>query len=308
MSTVTKPIILDSTGQAIAEGIQAIADSKAISNFDHNSLCRNGVELTDKYTIEQILSKVQSGDFSDIYVGDTITVSINTTLGGAEDVELLVAGINSFGGDMVIWDSENDDYDGAKRNHLALITKDCLKTTARMNATNTAEDGYYATEMAKTTLPIYLNAFEGIFGVERIFAPYNLLCNGTDFDRETMGDGVRFYESDYCWYSEDEWEDGDNKYKMQLLTEMEVFGQHVHNHSCDGCNRYGMRKQLPIFKLRPDYIQCGRGYKGTQSARQWWWLQDVADSGSFSRVSDDGYCGNGGASVSGGVRPLLYIG
>jgi len=307
MSTITKPIILDSTGQAIAEGIQAIANSKAVSNFNHNSVCRDGVELTDKYTIAQILSKVQSGDFEDIYVGDTITVNINTSLGGTEQVELLVAGINSFGADMVIWNSENDEYDGAKRNHLALITKDCLKTTAKMNATNTAENGYHSSEMATTTLPIYLNAFEEVFGVDRIFAPYNLICSSTDFTRNSIGN-VRYYESNYTWYSEDDWADGDNKFKIQLMTEQEVYGQNIWNHSYDGCNYGGLRKQLPIFKLRPDYIQCGRGYKGTASSRQWYWLQDVADSGGFSVVFYDGRCDGDGASYSYGVRPLLYIG
>ncbi|MBQ7265133.1 MAG: hypothetical protein IJS61_03455 [Firmicutes bacterium] len=307
MSTVTKPIILDSTGQAIAEGIQAIADSKAISNFDHNSLCRNGVELTDKYTIEQILSKVQSGDFSDIYVGDTITVSINTTLGGAEDVELLVAGINSYGGRMAIWDEESDDYDHDYRNHLALVPKDCLKTTAKMNATNTAEGGYYQSAMFKTTIPVYVSAFESVFGQNRLFAPEAFICQGTDFNKESIGN-VGYYEDDYLWGSEEDWDEGTNPSKLQLLTEMEVYGQNIYNHSYDGCNHRGMRKQLPLFKLRPDYIPCGRGYKRSQSTQDWWWLQDVADSWGFSCVSGDGDCYGGGASNSRGVRPLLYIG
>ncbi len=312
MSTVTNPIILDSTGQAIAQKLQAIADSNAVSQFDHNSLCRNGVELNSafggKYTVEHILAMVQSGNFSDIYVGDTITTEITTTLGGAETVELLVAGINSFGGDMVIWDADNDEYSGAKRNHLALITKDCLKTQSRMNATNTASGGYMSSEMATTTLPVYLEAFESVFGAERIFAPYNLLCNSTDFTRESNGDNARYYESDYLWYSEEEWENGDNKYKIQLLTEREVFGQNIFNHSYDGCNAYGMRKQLPIFKLRPDLIQCGRGYQQSQSTRQYWWLQDVARSISFPCVLGGGYCDIYNASVTNGVRPLIYIG
>ena len=307
MSTITRPIILDSTGQAIAAGIQAIADSKAVSNFNHNSVCRDGVELTDKYTIAQILNKVQGGDFEDIYVGDTITVNITTSLGGAEQVELLVAGINSFGADMVIWDSENDEYDGAKRNHLALITKDCLKTIAKMNATNTAEGGYYSSEMANTTLPIYLNAFEEVFGTDRIFAPYNLICSSTDFTKDSIG-YVRYYEDEYTWYSEDDWADGDNKFKIQLMTEQEVYGQNIYNHSYDGCNYGGLRKQLPIFRLRPDYIQCDRGYKGTASSGQWYWLQDVAYSYGFSHVFSDGYCYYYYALSSLGVRPLLYIG
>lgn len=312
MSMITEPIILDSTGRAIAAGLSAIADSKAVSRFDHNSICRNGVELNadfgGKYTIAQILAMVQSGNFDDIYVGDTITAEITTSLGGTENVELIVAGINSFGGDMVIWDADDDEYNGDRRNHLALAAKDCLKTTARMNATNTAENGYYSSEMAQTTLPIYLAAFEQVFGMDRIFAPYNLLCSSTDFDRETNGDNARYYESDYTWYSEDEWADGDNKFKMQLLTEMEVFGHNIFNHSYDGCNAYGMRKQLPIFRLRPDLIQCGRGYKKAQSNRQWYWLQDVAFSGGFSRVGVGGICNYYIASNAYGVRPLLYIG
>ena|GEM_PF-2004990 len=294
---------------AVSDGVNAIADSGAVTKFDHNSLCRNGVELNTafggKYTIAQILAMVQSGNFEDIYVGDTITVAINSSIGGAENVELLVAGINSYGGRMAIWDSENEDYDCDYRNHIALVAKNSLKTTAKMNDTNTAEGGYYESVMYNTIMPAYVSAFEAVFGQNRLFAPESLVCSSTDFERTSIGN-VKYYESEYAWASEEDWNEGSNPSKLQLLSEMEVFGQNVYNHSYDGCNNYGMRKQLPIFRLRPDYIPCGRGYKAT--SKEWYWLQDVATSSSFSSVIDNGSCSWTSASYGNGVRPLLYIG
>ena len=118
----------------------------------HNAIYR-GKDLTNIYTIDQICSRISAGTFDDLYIGDFITVTINTELGGSETVKLVLADFDTY--------YRNGDTE-LTRHHATMVPKDCFKTTAKMNDTNTSEGGYFSSKMHQETLPIYFAALQTV--------------------------------------------------------------------------------------------------------------------------------------------------
>lgn len=97
-----------------------------------------GKNLEDEYTIEELSTKVQSGDFSGINIGDYITKTVKVGSNTARDLDFVVAGIDYWYG---IGDTEMTTH------HLLMVPKDGFYETAKMNDSNTTTGGYLGSKM-----------------------------------------------------------------------------------------------------------------------------------------------------------------
>lgn len=89
-----------------------------------------------------------------------------------------------------------------------------------------------------------------------------------------------------------------------LMSERNVYGQTIMSSECANDVYYAPnwftydKTQFQLFALAPEFIQ---------KERNAYWLRDVVTSGSFSRISSDGFSSNSSASILSGVRPAFSI-
>jgi hypothetical protein len=299
-TTVTKPIILDETGNKIVDAmgniVTSLNDLKKIQLANnagaHNGLYR-GKDLSNTYTDTEIYDMISTGDLSDLYVGDYFKKSITSTIGGTEDIDVQIAGFNCY---------YNVGDTALTRNHAVVVTKDCVQTLAQMHITssgayesgnaNTTVGGYVATDMYKTTLPAYANALQQAIGSTHIISRRALLTTGiNDTDQSAGIDTGR--SNAWSWYDE----------LVGLMTEAEVYGAPVFSSS--GYDTGEACIQLPLFALNPSSRVAGKGRNGS---RQWYWLRSIANSTFFCCVSTHGLASYADASHAGGVRLRFLIG
>jgi hypothetical protein len=289
-TTVTKPIILDETGNKIVDAmgniVTSLNDLKKIQLANnagaHNGLYR-GKDLSNTYTDTEIYDMISTGDLSDLYVGDYFKKSITSTIGGTEDIDVQIAGFNPY---------YNVGDTALTRNHAAVVTKDCVQTLAQMNTTNTTVGGYVATDMYKTTLPAYANALQQAIGSTHIISRRALLTTGINNTDQSAGIGTGRSNA-WSWYDE----------LVGIMTEAEVYGAPVFSSS--GYDTGEACIQLPLFALNPSSRVAGKGRNGS---RQWYWLRSIANSTYFCHVNYYGYAIYGNASDAGGVRLRFLIG
>ena len=248
----------------------------------HNGIFR-GKDLTDVYTIDELSEKVLSGDFSDLYIGDYITVSITTSYGGTEEVDLVIAAFDYFLGSG---SPETEDH------NIAFVVRDCFATTAAMNSSSSTSGGYAGSDMCSTVLPVYATALNSALD-DHILNHYRYLTTTVSTSADSAaGAGLTGSSAACTWTAVD----------LCLMSEAMVFGGSAFSSSgrdiSDACI------QLPLFALAPNYRIAGQGKGGDRCA---WWLCGVASSTSFC------FCGNNGdancASASGttGVRPYFLF-
>lgn len=236
-------------------------------------------------SISAIHTAVSGGDFSNIYIGDYILITITTSYKSNEIVKMVVAGINTYlhKGSTEITD-----------NHLVLIPEDCFATTAQMNSSNTTSGGYAGSAMYTTVLPIYATALNSALGGN--------LLTFTDLLTKTVNTSAASgaysawsgASSDWAWYP----------INIRLMSEVQVYGTRVLSSSMFDVG--AANQQLPYFALRPDKLVAHQGYGS--SSRCYWWLSAVAYSGHFCGVGGNGFADSYGASNSRGVRPLVLFG
>ena len=98
-----------------------------------------GVNLTDKYTIEELSAKVQSGDFSGLHIGDYITKKVKVGANTEREEDFVIAGFD-------YWYGVGDQGNGLTTHHLLMIPKNGFYETMKMNDTNTTAGGYYGSQ------------------------------------------------------------------------------------------------------------------------------------------------------------------
>lgn len=253
----------------------------------HNAIYRGDNLLSHFGSLDALSGKVRSGDFSNIFIGDWFEITINSSLGGSEQIRLVVAGIDTY------W-HVGDQGKGVETHHLTMITKDCFKTLHVMNPTNTSEGGYKATEMHTKTLPVYATAIKNAIGASHILNHRELISNSMNKDIASMaGNGWTGATTGWEWVSTD----------LILPSEVQVYGSTVFSSSFhDVANR---NRQLPYFALAQDSLVCGLGYGGPRYS---WWLSVVTGATAFANVSHDGGAHDAHASVTWvAVRPLLLF-
>ena len=260
---------------------------------DHNEIytCKN---LLQKYTLDELSMMISSGNFDDIYVGDYIEMEITSTY-RTEKVRWLVAGINYF--------KHRTDVD-ITTNHIVLVAEDCFVDQHSMNSSNTTAGGYASSSMYMSVLPNYDTAITNAFGSSHVLSYHQLLTTSTNTTAPSMA-GANFTGCSNGWA----WATGATNYphvtKLNLMSEPQLYGTKVFSSSFYdiGINN----SQFPLFAQMPEKIRCGRGFNGSTSARNTFWLSSVVSTTNFANCNYYGVAGNYGASSSYGVRPFFLF-
>lgn len=239
--------------------------NKSIAGY-HNSVFR-GKDITSYLTDGTLFTRISSGSFEDLFVGDYIVKN---------NITWRIAGFDVY--------LHKGDTELTK--HHAIIVPDKHLTTAQMNSSNTTVGGYVASAMYTTTLPSILETYiTPVFG-SHVIEIRNLLTTGINasgYNRWGTNSGC---SNAWEWRSR----------KVDLMNENQVFGSI--SWSSSGFETGSDNCQLPLFRLAPEYI-TNRSY--------WYWLRNVVDSSRFAFVGNDGLSISDGASATGGVRPCFYI-
>jgi len=250
-------------------GIKAICKNTKSIAIAHNNIYRGDELLSTSHFgtgttgLTALHNAVSSGDFSDIYVGDTITVTMAAVSGyeaAAQTVEWVVMGIDLYWGQPIRWYAYTD---SAPQHHIILVPKDCFNTPQKWHTSDDITSvGYKNSSILQTVLAAYgtpiqnsLNnyvlqpMYEASIGADTTsFSYYNGTNNGRATNGSPYGPGSR----------------------CALLDEMEVVGA---RYVCSlPMVEWGIDNiQLPGFKLNPDLIW--KKVNGTVSD---WWLKDIA--------------------------------
>ena len=224
----------------------------------HNSIFR-GKNVTKYYDDGTLYTRISSGSFDDLFVGDYIIKN---------NITWRIAGFDVY--------LHKGDTEMTK--HHAIIVPDTNLTTAQMNATNTTNGGYVGSNMYKTTLPSVLSTYiTPVFG-NHVIEYRNLLTsslNSTGYNRFGTNSGCT---NGWEWYSR----------KLDLLNEVQVFGSIVWSSS--GYETGSDNCQLPLFRLAPEFV-CNRAWYWLRNVTTASWFAGVHTNGSSYNA---GAAGSGG--------------
>ncbi len=258
----------------------------------HNGIYR-GANLAQWYTIEQLSTKVQAGDWSNLFIGDYYDVTMTTSYKSNETVRWQIAGFDTEYGHGNTMTSVH---------HLAMIPRDCFDTYQKMYSTNTTGGGYSGSDMATTVLPIYASALKTAIGEAHVLTRKVLRSNAVSTSVVSGAyAGWSGASSGRDWVDED----------LGLLSEVQVYGSRVLSSSLYDVGN--LNRQLPIFALGQDLLVSGPGITSvanqsfSANSRYPWWLSSVVSSTSFATVTANGYADCGDASFALGVRPLFLF-
>ena len=247
------------------------------ANF-HNSIFR-GKDVTDYYDDGTLWTRISSGEFTDLYVGDYIYKN---------NIYWRIAGFDT---NLGRGNSTDTSVNQTYNRHHTVIVPDGRLTAAQMNSSNTTTGGYVGSQMYTTILPSVLTTYiEPVFG-NHILQYRNLLTPGmtsTLYNRYGTNTGA---SSGGEWYTR----------QLDLMNENQVYGSIVWSSS--GFETGMDNIQFPLFALRPEYV-IARDNSGN---RQDYWLRNVVSSSYFARINDRGHIYSNNATNSNGVRPYFYI-
>ena len=235
----------------------------------HNSVFR-GKDITSYYTDGTLYTRISSGSFEDLYVGDYIVQN---------GVTWRIAGFDIY--------YNKGDYILPLNTHHAVIVPDTRLTTARMNATDTTAGGYVGSEMYTTTLPSVLSTYITPVFSNHVLEYRNVLTTAVDTTRYNKFGTASGASSNWNWYTR----------KLDLMNEVQLTG--AIEWSSSGLETGSDNIQFPLFRLKPEFVN---------KERYWYWLRNVSSAVFFASVGGDSASGHGHvASDVGGVRPYFYI-
>lgn len=311
----------DYTGEQIDAKL-ADFDSMFGTALSHNNIFR-GANLTSKYTVAQLYTKVHAGDFSDLYLGDYINVSLSTNLYQKFTGSAFAEGTTYYerSGTHPSWTyaaTTDTEYDSSKTyytmsvvtetvammiahfdyfmnvggsspityHHVVLIPRTRLKTVSYMNPTNTTVGAYYNSEIHQTILPCYAAAFSAALeGHVRTYR--DILTTAMTAATPSMaGNGFNGASTTRDWQNTN----------IRLMNEVMVYGCHPWSSSGNdiGCDN----RQLGVFRFISP-IQYERANS---------WLSSVVSSTHFAFVSGNGNANYYDAGKAIYVRPLIVFG
>ena len=241
----------------------------------HNSIFR-GKNVTSYLTDGSLFTRISSGEFTDLYVGDYIEKPI-TINGTTSTVKFRIAGFDIYYGKG----------DTALNTHHAVIVPDTNLMSAQMNSSNTTEGGYAGSKMYTETLPIVETSIKNVFGSSHVLKYRALLTKGINTSATNRYPGQTGASNDWAWYDAYV-----NLMNMVQVTGNIGFSSSAFDTAVDNI-------QFSLFRLKPEFVN---------KQQSWYWVRDVATSAGFALISDDGGSSARSASVSGGVRPCFYIG
>ena len=251
----------------------------------HNGIYR-GKDLTDVYTDAQIHAMIADGSFKDLFVGDYVIKTINTSYGGSERVKFIFAGF-----DLFLHDGDTE----TTAHHAVMLPEDSFKTLAAMNGSNTTANGYKGSAMHSTVLPVYAAAIKAAFS-NYVLTHREIISNAISTSGASMaGAGFTGYASGWGW----------EDITLRLMNEVQLYGCTVLSSSFYDVGNANM--QFPLFRLNPAKKVAGQGFEGAVSSRYTFWLSAVASATNFCRCSLNGVADYYGASDARGVRPYFLL-
>ena len=269
----------------LSESCGGRGGAMSASAASHNGIYR-GVNLLNTYTIEQLHTMVAAGDFSDIYIGDYIEVTISTSYKSDETVRLLVVHLDYFYG---------NGSTECTSHHIVFVPEDCFATAAKMNSSSTTENGYKGSEMHSTVLPTYYTALNGADALNGHILTHYRYLSSTMNSNTACGSGRGLTGSTTgCTWTET---------NLCLMNETMVYG--ATSYSSSALDVGDAQSQLALFRLRPHKKIAHLGYGST--SRSHWWLASVASSAYFCACNYNGYAYYNVASGTYGVRPYLLF-
>ena len=253
--------------QTVQSSVNALYDVIGQVNVPafHNSIYR-GKNLGTSWTAA-MSTAVSNGTFSDMFVGDYLT--INNTV-------YRIAGFNLI---------KNVGDTNMSSNNVCFVP-DSLLYSAQMHntdsgayesgaANNTTEGAYVNSDMRTTNLAQATQKILNDFGSSHVIQYRDYLTNATA-DGQASGAA---------------WTDC----QVELMSEVMVYGTKVWGNS--GYEVGGINFQLPLFRLNPEMIH----------RRSYYWLRSVRSATHFADVSNYSYARYDSASYSFGVRPLFFV-
>ena len=223
------------SGKNKDDGSKKLATEEYVTNLlcinnagFHNSIFR-GKDVTAYHTDGTLYTRISSGEFDDLFVGDYIMVN---------NITWRIAGFDIY----------LDRGEQLLKTHHAVIVPDSNLTNGAMNWDGSAEGGYVASLVYQNDLPTILTDYiTPVFG-DHIIEYSALLTNGinpTGYNRTGANTGC----SNSCdWYNR----------KLDLMDECEVYGCPIHSSSSEDCGT--AYTQLPLFALAPQYILTDESY------------------------------------------------
>ena len=215
--------------------------------------------------------EVSAGKFTDLYVGDEITIQ-----DGTYNAVWLIAG----------FDTEYNKGDTAfTTHHIILIPKTPLYND-QMNSSDTTAGGYKGSAMHTTKLPAVATKLKTALGTH-LLKHRAILGNATNTEAAPGGSST-WKGMTSGW----EWTD----VECVLPTEVQVYGATIWSSS--GWDTGEAEQKLPVFNF----------INPVQFSRWGFWLRGVASGTSFCGCFGSGLATTNGASNSVGVCPLICVG
>ena len=265
--------VLPTSGNVDVTGVPN-SNNGGISAYQRNGIYRGkNLGTITSANIASFLSEheVSTGKFTDLYVGDEITIQ-----DGTYNAVWLIAG----------FDTEYNKGDTAfTTHHITLIPKTPLYND-QMNSSNVTTGSYKGSAMHTTKLPALATKLKTALGTHLLTHRAML---GNAVNTEAAPAGASTWKGMTSGW---EWTD----VECVLPTEVQVYGATIWSSS--GWDTGEAEQKLPVFNF----------INPVQFSRWTFWLRSVASGTNFCYCSGIGHAGAGSASNSLGVRPLICVG
>lgn len=265
--------------KVVTSAINTLSDNCLLEGFEENNnllaISHNGIyrgkNITAYYSDGSLYTRISSGKFTDIYLGDYFIDSKNVTW--------IVAGFDLFlnSGDTPL-----------TSHHIVIIPKTVLGTS-HMNTSNVTTNGYKGSYMFTTKLPEIMSTYiTPVFGSHAL--SHRVLISNAVNATANSNAGAALAGCSNGW----EWA----SVTADLMSEINVYGSVVCSSSFYDTGNKNMR--FPLFNFDNQAVFA---------YRNWYWLCAVASATVFCSVSGSGCSNcNYASGASGGVRPYLLIG
>ena len=257
----------------------------------HNSIFR-GKDITSYYSNGTLWKRINGTDgyelFEDLYVGDYIKVDgVHANVNGKT---WRIAGF-----DISYMKGKASQ---AMTSHHVVIVPDEILGTSKMNSTNTTEGGYMGSYMYTTTLPSVKTNY-----IDKVFSGHILTYD--TLLTTSIGNSL-YNKFGTNSGAANGWTWAENRY-LDIMNEVQVTG--TVEFSSSGFDIGSDNIQLPLFRLRPEFMVAYNSNTHSTSTRNMYFLRSVVASDRFANFGDGGgHSGYANASDFHGVRPYFYIG
>lgn len=264
------------------------------SAASHNAIFR-GMDLTNKYTVDQICERISSGTFEDLYIGDYFDITFTNPSGSEEQMRCILAAFDYYYHPV--------GYSGTNQHHALIVPKNCVSGSYAINTKYEkypSEKGFTKSTMFTTILPSFVTPLQTALN-NHIIQHKNYFVSGLNaYGASAAGVGMTGYASSWSNIAT----------YLSLLSEVQVYGTQVWSSS--PYNVGYDTGQLPLFAFDKTAKLAGEGGgvqdKGAGNSYNYWWLRDLVSADSFARVYATGRAFHDNALSGTGLRPFFLIG